>query len=270
MSLLSWLVTVLLVLWPAIYPDGTARGQPSNADQKRTILAIGAHAGDMELTAGAVLIKHARQGDRVVLLHLTLGEGGNPERSPQAYGRQKREEAHAAAEVIGAEVRFGPYDDGQIPDTEAARRYVADVIRQVRPTHIITHWQRSFHKDHVASNAIVKDAVLLAALEGVKTDHPRYRGVRGVYYAENWEDDEGFEPSLYVDVSGAMTRWRKAVSKYEFVRGDISSFPYLDYYDALATVRGAEARTEQAEAFAQAEAFGIDPLGKKNVLDTLP
>lgn len=264
MSRPFWLFIVLFALGSAISPVRTAQGQPSNPSQSRTILAIGAHAGDMELTCGAVLIKHARQGDRIVLLHLTLGEGGNPELTPQAYGRQKRAEARSAAKVIGAEVRFGPYDDGQIPDTKAARRYVADVIRQVQPTHVITHWRHSIHKDHAATHAIVKDAVLLASLEGVKTDHPRYRGVRGIYYAENWEDDERFEPYVYVDVSNAMTRWRKAVTQYEFVRGDISSFPYLDYYDALATVRGAEARTEQAVA------FDVDPLGKKKVLDALP
>ena len=40
----------------------------------RTILAIGAHAGDMELTAGALLIKQHKLGDRVVILHMTLGE----------------------------------------------------------------------------------------------------------------------------------------------------------------------------------------------------
>lgn len=59
-----------------------ASTQFSHAQSSRTILAVGAHAGDMELTAGAALIKHARQGDRVVLLHLTLGEGGNPSTLP--------------------------------------------------------------------------------------------------------------------------------------------------------------------------------------------
>jgi hypothetical protein len=53
-----------------------AQNPPSSTP--RTILAIGAHAGDMELTAGAVLLKQRQLGDRVVLLHLSLGEHGNP------------------------------------------------------------------------------------------------------------------------------------------------------------------------------------------------
>ena len=44
----------------------------------------------MELTTGAVLLSVHQRGDRVVLLHLTLGEGGNPKLSPAEYGAQKR------------------------------------------------------------------------------------------------------------------------------------------------------------------------------------
>jgi LmbE family N-acetylglucosaminyl deacetylase len=230
----------------------------------RTFLAIGAHAGDMEITAGALLLKQHEAGDRVVILHLTLGEGGNPRISPEQYGKQKRREAGEVATELGAEVIFGPYRDGEIPNDEAARRYVADVIRQVKPTNIITHWRRSIHKDHAATSAIVDDAVLLASLDGVKTAHAAYRGVRAIWYAENWEDPEGFDPYIYVDVSGYIPRWHEAVSKYEFIRGGVSGFRYLDYYTALATLRGAESRREAAVA------FDIDDMGKRRVLDSVP
>lgn len=261
MRLLRLLVAVL-VLIPA-WGAGRLAAQQAPATS-RTILAIGAHAGDMELTSGAVLIRQQRRGDRVVLLHLTLGEGGNPALSPERYGAQKREEAERAAAVIGAEVRFGPYRDGELPDDEAARRYVADVIREVRPTHIITHWKHSLHRDHAATHAVVADAVLLASLEGVETENPAYRGVRGIYFAENWEDAEGFTPYLYVDVGDEVEVWREAVTAYAFVRGGISSFPYLDYYTALATVRGAEAGR------ARAVAFDVAPWDKRRIVDVLP
>ena len=230
----------------------------------RTILAIGAHAGDMELTAGALLIKQHKLGDRVVILHMTLGEGGNPRLSPAVYGAQKRREALSADSVIGAEAIFAPYRDGEIPNDEAARRYVADVIRQVKPTWIITHWKNSIHKDHANTSAIVQDAVLLASLEGVVTAHPAHRGVRSVWYAENWEDSQGFSPYIFYGVKEELAQWRTAVTKYEFVGGKISSFPYLEYYEALATVRGSVAGKGKAIA------FEIDEFGKKRVLDSLP
>jgi LmbE family N-acetylglucosaminyl deacetylase len=233
-------------------------------ESQKTILAIGAHCGDVEVTCGAVLAKHSTLGDRITILHLTLGEGGNPKMPPQAYGEQKRREAEAAAKLIGAQPIFAPYRDGELPDTEEARRYVADVIRQVKPTHVITHWRNSIHKDHVATHTIVNDAVLLASLEGVVTSHPRHRGVRAIYYTENWEDPESFKPYVYVDVSNELEAWKKAVTQYQFIKGGISSFPYLEYYEALARVRGAEAGTRYAIA------FDIDPFEKKRTVDSLP
>jgi len=253
----------LLSLAAVSLVSSNALGQ-SAPQAPRVILAIGAHAGDMELTAGQLLIHQHKRGDRVVILQMTLGEGGNPKMSPAAYGAQKRREALAADSVIGAETIFAPYKDGEVPNDEAVRRYVADVIRQVKPTYVITHWQKSIHKDHSITSAVVQDAVLLASLEGVQTAHPAHRGLRGIYYADNWEDGEDFHPYVYVDVSDDMAQWRTAVTMYEFVRGGISSFHYLDYYEALATVRGAIAGKQRAVA------FDIDSFGKRRVLDSLP
>ena len=229
-------------------------------NDRKTILAIGAHAGDMEVSCGAVLYKHVRQGDRVVMLHLTLGEGGNPRMTPAAYGEQKRREAEAIAGAMGAEVLFGPYCDGELPVSDEARLFVADVIRRVKPTHVITHWRSSIHKDHVAAHQLAMDAVLLASLEAVETGHERHRGVRAIYYAENWEDPEGFAPYVFVDVSDELDAWRSWVTTYEFIKGGISSFAYLDYYTALARVRGAVAGTTYAVA------FDVDPFEKKRVV----
>jgi N-acetylglucosamine malate deacetylase 1 len=231
--------------------------------EQRTLLAIGAHAGDMELSAGALLAHQAKLGDRVVILHLTLGEGGNPKMSPRLYGDQKRSEAQAAAKALGAEVIFGPYPDGMLPDDESARKYVAGVIRELKPAYIITHWKSSIHKDHANTHAIVVDAVLLAELEAVETGHPPYRGVRGVYYAENWEDPEGFQPYLFVDTTGEFAQWEQAVRAYQFVRGGISTFPYFDYYSSLARVRGALAGRQYAVA------LDVDAPAKKVVVDSL-
>lgn len=239
-----------------------AAGQEPAA--RRTILAIGAHAGDAENTAGAILARHKRLGDRVVILHLTLGEGGNPRLAPAAYGEQKKREALAAARALGAEVIFGPYRDGFLRPGEEAVRHVADVIREVAPSHVITHWRRSIHPDHEAAHRIVSEAVLLASLEGYVSARPRHRGLRAVYYAENWEDAEDFRPYLYVDVSEDLAAWRVAASAYEFVRGGISPFPYLEYYESLARVRGAEAGRRFAVA------LDVDPLARKRVLDALP
>ena len=242
--------------------------QERNADRmnetKRTILAVGAHAGDMEISCGAVLAKHANMGDHVVILHLTLGEGGNPQISSKEYGDQKKKEAEEVDRLLGAEPLFGPYKDGELPNDETVRHYVANVIRKVKPTHIITHWKNSIHKDHSNAHAITVDAVLLASLPSVETitpyssnEYPDWRGIKRIVYTENWEDMDEFQPYVYVDVADEFDIWQKAVVKYEFIGGKISSFPYLNYYKSLAVIRGAES------GFHYAVAFDIDQFDKK-------
>ena len=232
--------------------------------ERKTILAIGAHAADMDLTVGALLAHQRKLGDRVVLLHMTLGEAGDPNLPPQQYAEQKRREAEAAAKDLGAELIIGPYPDAMLPNNEEARKYVVDVIRQVKPTYVITHWKNSFHKDHRNTHSIAADAVLMAGLEAVKTAHEPYSGVREIYYAENWEDAEGFQPYIYVDVSDVFEQWKKAVREYQLVRGGISSFHYFEFYTSLEQMRGALIGKQCAVA------LDVDDSARKVVLENLP
>ena len=231
--------------------------------QHQTVLAIGAHAADVENMCGATLAHQRKLGDRVVILHMTLGEAGNPKLSPEAYAAQKRKEALAAAKDLGAGVVFGPYRDAMLPNDEGARMYVADVIRQVKPTIVITHWKTSTHKDHKNTHDITFDAVLMAGLGAVKTAHPPYSGVRSIYYAENWEDPDDFQPYVYVDVTDGVEDWKKALKEYQLMRGGVAPFPYFDYYTSLVRVRGALA------GFQYAEAFDVDASAKKVVVRSL-
>ena len=86
----------------------------------------------------------------------------------------------------------------------------------------------------------------------------------GYRYLGNWEDREDFSPYVFIDISDAMADWEKCVTKYEFIRGGVSSYPYLEYYRGLAKVRGADA------GFPFAEAFDIDPWVKKQTYRALP
>jgi LmbE family N-acetylglucosaminyl deacetylase len=250
----------ILALVPCCIAASTLAAQPS----ARTILAIGAHAGDAELTMGPLLAAERARGSRVVILDLTLGERGHHTLSADQYAEQKRREATAVAAAIGAELEIGPWRDAEIPNDDTARRWVATVIRRVRPTLVLTHWKESMHRDHAATSAIVRDAVLLAALPDVAgVEGTPHRGV-AVWYAENWEDATGFTPYIYVGIdSASWLRWRSAVSTFEFARG-ATGFPYVEYYDALGRVRGIEARTQHAVA------FDIEPTGKRRVLERVP
>jgi LmbE family N-acetylglucosaminyl deacetylase len=191
----------------------------------------------MEFTAGALVAKYTRAGARAVLLHLTAGEMGHPRLSGQEYARQKYEEAHHAAQVLEAEARFLPYADASLPYNDEVAYQIADVIREVRPQVVLTHWRGSFHSDHVNTHHNTMRALFLAALPAIERTHPPH-SPGTMLFPENWEDMEDFDPNLYIDIDDVYDQWLEAANQYELFRGGISSFRYRDYYQALAIMRG--------------------------------
>ncbi len=217
-------------------------------NEKHSVLAIGGHVGDMELTAGQLLAACALQGGKITTLALTAGEKGAPSgRSTEDYRKQKLTEAGAFAEALGGEAYVLDYSDGLLPDDDKVRFEVCDIIRNVKPDILITHHRNSMHKDHMACHRIVEDARFYAGIAGFKRELPAHFS-RTLYFAENWEDAIDFKPYIYLDTTAGYELWKKAIVKHSFVI-ESKSFPYFEYYDTLSRVRGIEARTARAECF---------------------
>lgn len=215
---------------------------------EHSILAIGAHVGDMELTAGGLLATCALQGGTITTLALTAGEKGAPKgRDLADYRAQKVREAEEFATLLGGTAQVLDCPDGLLADDEETRFRVAAVIRAVRPELIVTHFQNSMHKDHAACHRVVHDAWFYAATPGF--DLPGAPHFARLLFAENWEDAAGYRPYLYREVSAeGFALWQRAVQTHRFVTE--SSFPYYEYYSHLKRLRGIEARKTYAETFA--------------------
>lgn len=216
-------------------------------DDADSILVVGAHAFDAEVIAGPLAATAAERGARVALLHLSLGEQGHPSLPPERYAEQKRAEAAAAAAALGATWRTFALPDGFVPDGDETSLAVGDVVRELRPDVVITHWRGSWHKDHRAAYTATTHGIFYAALPTLSRPHPAHRP-RVLLFGENWEDDEDFRPEHLVDVSPGMASWENAIREYELARG-LSSFPYVDYYSSLYRMRGCLAGTMYAQAF---------------------
>ena len=215
----------------------------------KTILAIGGHIGDAELTAGGVMAANAVEGGKNYTLALTAGERGNPPHLTVAeYRKQKIEEARAFAEMVNGEAFVLDYQDGELPNNEEVRYQVASIIRKVKPDVILTHWHSTMHKDHNNTHLIVPDAQFLASVvESKKIEGKRHYAP--VYFSENWEDDLDFRPAFYVDITKGYELWCEALKTQWFVMNS-KDFKYYDYYTSLARCRGCLNKTMYAESFA--------------------
>jgi len=222
------------------------------------IMAIGAHIGDMELTCGKVLAKHAVMGDKITTLAMTAGERGCPPGyTPAEFRKKNIESAAQFAKMLGGESLVMDFPDGEVVESEEIKFKLCDIIREKKADVLITHWKNSIHKDHIVTHKIVVDAHFYAALKTIERQLPSH-WAKGPYYSENWEDTMGFDPYVYVDVTEGYELWDKAIRCLWLSTN--AQFKYLEYYDALSRSRGCLIGKERAEA------FDVDLQSKRQVL----
>lgn len=223
------------------------------SNEKR-IMVIGAHAADAELMGGAAVLTHHAMGWRSVLVHMTLGEKGGRTVSPEDYAKIKRTQAEQAAAILSSDVEFLPYLDGELPVNEEVQWLIADLIRKYKPDVILTHWKGSIHVDHTNTYESVLASLFFAALRTFKREHDAH-WVRGIYFAENWEDEEEYVPDTYLDVSDVWETYVKAASSYALVWAADAPFRYLQWYDGASQMRGAERGVDRAVALLHYKPF---------------
>ncbi|MDO5022973.1 MAG: PIG-L family deacetylase [Eubacteriales bacterium] len=228
-----------------------------------TIVAIGAHTGDVQLTCGMLLAKQAMRGDKIITIDLTAGERGAPQGMTTDEFREKNiASAEKFAKMIGGESIVFDEKDGELYANKEIELKVATILRQKQATHVLYHWKNSLHKDHRHASVIADNAVFFASLRTFHMDDLNPAPIRRTLYAENWEDAEDFKPYFYFDVSEAFPLWKEAI-KNLWLAEHSKDFPYLRFYEALAISRGARIKADYATA------FGIDEYAKINKIDYL-
>lgn len=228
----------------------------------KTILAVGAHTGDAQLTSGLLLARCAQAGDRIVTLDLTAGERGAPKgMSTEEFRAQNIASAKEFADMLGGVSIVFDTPDGELDYSKELAVRICDVMREYQVSTVLYHWKNSMHKDHIAASKLTTDAIFYASLPTFERPLPP-APIRRMLYAENWEDSEGFVPYAYFDVSEAFPLWKDAVRRL-YLTEHSRDFKYLQYYEGLARMRGALIKKEYGTAFA------IDDYAKRIVLDPL-
>ncbi len=177
--------------------------------QPLDILAIMAHPDDAELLCGGALSKAAARGDHVGVLDLTRGEAGTA-----GSAETRAEEAATSADVMGLAIRrnAGLRDSGLIND-DASRSTVVGLIRELRPSVIVTHWREGRHPDHRVAAELAYDASFLSALKNYPTPGDAHWPDKIVHCLLFREDAP--PPSFVVDITDHMDTKLAALACFE-------------------------------------------------------
>lgn len=215
----------------------------------KTIMAVGAHIGDAQLTCGMLLSKHAMAGNHIITVDLTAGERGTPKGlTPEEFRPQNIAAAGEFAQMLDGESFVFDEADGELYDSKEIELRLARLMREKQVDEVLCHWTNSLHKDHIQASLITENAIFFASLPTFELDGLKAAPIRRSLFAENWEDAEGFEPYIYFDVTEAFPLWKDAVRKL-WLTEHSNDFKYLQYYEALSRMRGALIKTEHATAF---------------------
>lgn len=204
------------------------------------VLAVGAHPDDVELGCGATLAAHRAHGDELALLVMTSGEQG-----PQA-ARSRMHEQEEAAQILGATLLWGGFEDGGVPHDRKAIDFIDAIVRDTGADTVYTHSPNDTHQDHRAT--------ALASLAAVR------RSRRVLLYES--PTTTTFAPSLYVEVSDHLDTKMAALRAHlsQVLKNGLVD---LEAVEAQARYRGFTARMRCAEGF-EAARFAWDLSARRS------
>lgn len=226
-----------------------------NKDTTRALLVVAAHPGDFVWRAAGAIALHLAAGWRVKVVCASLGVKGEagplwnqPGMTMASVSALRRQEAMAAADALGVELALLDMDDYPLVPSTADIVGLSGLLREFRPTVIITHPPKDpGNVDHANVSEMVIQARSFAAARGYGSD---VLNPPAVYFFEPHQPEQcDFQADLFLNISEYWGVKRRAFEAIQSQRG------VWDYYERVALQRGAQAGRRATHAILHAEAF---------------
>ncbi len=214
------------------------------------MLAFGPHPDDVEICCAGTLLKLKAAGARVGVVDLTAGEMGT-----RGTREIRAAECAAASEMLGLDHRQClDLGDGHLREDPLAELALVRVLRELRPSIVLSPWGVDDHPDHEHAARMVRNACFRSGMARLDTGQEPHRPRALLSYPGRRE----FSPSFVVDIPPFWERRMEAARCYtsQFHNPDstepataISSPDFWHYIQARAMYYGQLVGVRYGEAF---------------------
>lgn len=188
--------------------------------ERRTVLAVAAHADDIEFMMGGTLALLAERGWDTHYMTLANGYVGSTTHRIEEIVLERAAEARAGADILGATWHPSIVNDIEIIYSLELIRQVTAVIREVQPSIILTQAPDDYMDDHIETSRIVASAAFNRNMPNFQSTPPvaAYLEDVTVYHAEPHGLHDLLRrlvyPGIYVDTTSVQPRKREALSAH--------------------------------------------------------
>lgn len=147
-------------------------------------MAIAAHPDDIEFMMAGTLLMLKQAGCETHYLNIANGNCGSIEYDSTTLRKLRAVEARRAAKVLGATFHPSLTNDLEIfYDLKTIRRLAA-VVREVKPSIVLTHSPQDYMEDHTNTCRLAVTAAFAHGMPNLKSipDRPVYDGDVTVYH----------------------------------------------------------------------------------------
>ena len=205
--------------------------------RKRNILAVGAHADDIEIGCGGTVAAYVEKGDNVIILVMAESSYAYYDGTVLRTLEEGETEEKNAVKVLGAKLINLGFETKSVPYSQESIEMINKVIDDHDVDTIYTHWYHDTHQDHKRT----AQSVLAAGryVKNILMYEPEYPAGRSYM---------GFRNQYYVDISSSFNIKMKALRCHEsqvLKYGDA----FAEAVEARARHRGYEIGSKYAECF---------------------
>ena len=225
-----------------------------SASKPLNIVAVAAHQDDIELGCLGTLVKyHQTQECTITNITLTNGDKGSQHDPHMPYAEVSKirvAEADAVAKALGGRHICLGYSDEYLFVSEEIINKVVDILRESKADVVFCPPPVDYQTDHTNASQITYQAVMLAGVKTIFTDHDPLGHYPALYYMDAITGME-FQPTVYVDITEVFERKCEILRlhKSQMKNMERSGWDLVKYARIVNAFRGLQCSVEYAEGF---------------------